>query len=127
MSTKFFQEYNDREDAIPLSCGQCPWSVAEEYEFRGKPLPPFEPVNDDYARSHQMVEKLRNEVETFDQIGGYEPDKWEAVISNLYLLSDLATAVAEHMRRHLDALAAEDAEYERRKAEYRATESKGAA
>jgi hypothetical protein len=111
---RFFKEHD-------LSCGQCPWTED------GTPLPPFEPVGEEYARSHQMVEKLRNEIENFDAIGGYEPDKWEAVISNLYLLADLATAGAQHMRRHLDHLAAEEAAYQARVADYRATESKGAA
>jgi hypothetical protein len=125
----FFKEYNDREDSIHLSCGQCPWSVAEDYEERGGQLPPYEPVRDDYAGSHTLVERLRNEIETFDSVGGYEPDKWEVVVSNLYLLSDLAAAAAQHIRQQLDALAAEDAHFAAWRAgmaEYLATEPKEA-
>jgi hypothetical protein len=95
--------------------------------LNGAPLPPYEPVRDDYAGSHQLVEKLRNDIETFDSIGGYEPDKWTTVITNLYLLSDLATAAAEHIRRHLDTWAADEADFQRRRAEWTAIESKGAA
>jgi hypothetical protein len=105
MDTRFFQEYE-------LSCGQCPWSVAEDHQYNGTPLPPYEPVEDVYAGSHQLVERLRNEIDLFDSVGGYEPDKWPTVISNLYLLADLAIAAAGHIRRHLDAWEIEEAEFQ---------------
>ena len=97
-----------------LSVGQCPYWRIEEHEQHGMPLPPFEPTDDPYAGSHQLVERVRNEIETFDHVGGYEPDKWEVVVSNLYLLADLATAAAAHMRQRLDAIQAEDEQWRKR-------------
>ena len=91
-----------------LSIGQCPWWRVDEHERTGYPLPPFEPVDDDYAGSHQLVWTLRDNIETFDSIVGIETNKWEASINNLFLMADLATAAAAHMRRRLDAIEAED-------------------
>ena len=96
-----------------LSIGQCPaWRIEE-----GASLPAYEPTDDPYAGSHMLVEQLRNQIECFDEVGGYEPDKWEVVASNLYVLADLASAGAAHIRRRLDTVTAEDAAWQARMAE----------
>jgi hypothetical protein len=115
VSERFFAKHE-------LSIGQCPAWRIEEHELNGAPLPAFEPADDPYAGSHVLVEHLRNNLETFDEVGGYEPEKWEVVISNLYVLADLATAGAAHMRQRLDAEAAEEAAFQARMAEWRPTE-----
>src|ERR1700760_4901003 len=101
------QPFFDKDE--PLSAGQCPYSRIEDHELHGTPLPPYEPVDDPYAGSQTLVEKLRADIECFDQIGGYEPDRWGVVISNLFTLADLANAAAIHIRRQLDTWEAEEA------------------
>jgi hypothetical protein len=119
MTDRFFDKHE-------LSIGQCPQWRLEEHELHGTPLPAFEPTDDPYAGSHMLVEQLRNQIEGFDEVGGYEPDKWEVVISNLFTLADLASAGAAHIRRRLDAVEAEEVAWQQRMAEWQSTERKAA-
>jgi hypothetical protein len=104
-----------KEDRRKISGGEITSGWYSAHLDEGAALPAFEPADDDYSGSHRLVEQVRKHIQCFDSVGGYEPARWEVSISNLFLLADLASAAALHMRTELDREATEDAEYEARR------------
>lgn len=102
-----------KEDRRKISGGAITAGWYNAHLDEGAALPAFEPVDDPFAGSHQLVEQVRNHLECFDAVWG--GSNWEACISNLFLLADLASTAALHMRAELDREAAEDAEWEERR------------